>query len=124
MRNRAQEEASTSIRQIFSDETANSESGVLLDFAREESRLFKARRTVNPRLPQTISEFSGMLQASPYSQVRGQQFYRCLVESDNGHQACIFVYEKLMQSFQDSQQIYFDGTFKTTPALFYQNYVV
>lgn len=124
MRNRAQEEASTSIRQIFSDETANSESGVLLDFAREESRLFKARRTVNPRLPQTISEFSGMLQASPYSQVRGQQFYRCLVESDNGHQACIFVYEKLMQSFQDSQQIYFDGTFKTTPALFYQNFVV
>ena len=123
MRERAQSET-TSIRQIIDEETVVSDAGLEIDFAAEESRLQHARRVVNPTLPNTIDEFAEILESSNYSMVRGQQFYRTTLSSENGHKASIFIYEPILEKLKNSQEIFFDGTFKTCPAMFYQHFVV
>ena len=79
---------------------------------------------MNPALPQTIEDFHAAIQDSQYFHINGQSFYRGMVESEGSHKACIFIFENVLIHFREAHQIFFDGTFKTTPRLFYQNFVV
>ena len=68
-----------------------------------ESTLQKVRRRSRPLIPTSIHTFD---------------------ESENGQQAAIFISDVVASKLGRINKIFFDGTFKTSPAIFPQNFVV
>ena len=89
-----------------------------------ESTLQKVRRRSRPLIPTSIHTFDESVGQSIYNQIEGGPFYRGLVESENGQQAAIFISDVVASKLGRINKIFFDGTFKTSPAIFPQNFVV
>ena len=113
-----------SIRSIFDEECLRSDIGHLMDYATVEQRLLKARKRSRPPLPASVEELDEAVRTSRYATLNGSPFYRESITASNGQTAAIFISEEAAQRLQTAERIHFDGTFKTCPGLFYQNFVV
>ena len=116
MINRAMQET-TSIRQLFDEESSDSPIGEYLDFATVEAQMQKARRRSRPVLPIDIGTFQEMVMDPRYSMSEGNQFFRGLVQDYDGESAAIFLHEALHATFQQTTTIHIDSTFKTLVSL-------
>ena len=84
----------------------------LLFFRGIESSLYRHRRRLQPKIPQTIQEFIGLLDSSGYG-----QYYKGSIQLGENF-AVIFVPDTMKEVLNECQEISFDGTFFCCPALF------
>ena len=110
-------ESNDSIRDIFREETPL-EPEQQLEFPIIESTLQKARRRSRSLIQTSIYTFDESVGQSIYNQIEGGPFYRGLVESENGQQAAIFISDVVASKLGRINKIFFDGTFKTSPAIY------
>ena len=76
--------------------------------------MYRARRQLQPKIPQTSFELESTLQGTPY----GLFLKDCVTVGDN--QAFIFFSDETMTILAEISDISFDGTFYTVPKQFYQ----
>ena len=106
------------LRQIFNDVTRNHPSACDISFTECESSMYRARRKLQPIIPQTASEFCDMLPTSSFG-----EYYKFSV-SCGSHTAVVFYSDKMNDILSEITNIQFDGTFFTVPIQFYQLWTI
>ena len=102
------------LRQIFNDVTRSDPSASQVTFKECESSMFRARKILQPMIPQSASEFSEVLPTATFA-----VNLKATVIVD-GRIAVIFFSDKLYDLLADITNIQFDGTFYTVPKQFCQ----
>ena len=97
------------LRQIFNDVTRSNPSASQVTFKECESSMFRARKILQPMIPQSASEFSEVLPTTTFA-----VNHKATVIVD-GRIAVIFFSDKLYDLLADITNIQFDGTFYTVP---------
>ena len=114
------ETSCTSLRELFNTECAELDEDIAtsVSFKSLESTMFKRRRLSYPPLPRSAEETGQLLETS-------DKFtsYKRMVTTE-GETALIFYSDEQRQIMMSelNNKIGMDGTFKTTPRLFYQTY--
>ena len=106
------------LRKIFNDVTRRDPKGRTITFVKCESLMYRARRQLQPKIPQTSFELESTLQGTPY----GLFLKDCVTVGDN--QAFIFFSDETMTILAEISDISFDGTFYTVPKQFYQLWTI
>lgn len=110
----------TPLRQIFNDICCSApETAQQISFSELEGAMYKRRRLSQPALPTSGNEAHEFVNESRYAQVDGEDFYRGAVDVDNDGIALIFASQQL-SLLESSSGVYFDGTFKVVPSIFFQ----
>ena len=102
------------LRQIFNDVTRSNPSASQVTFKECESSMFRARKILQPMIPQSASEFSEVLPTTTFA-----VNHKATVIVD-GRIAVIIFSDKLYYLLADITNIQFDGTIYTVPKQFYQ----
>ena len=100
------------LRQIFNYVTRSNPSASQVTFKECESSMFRARKILQPMIPQSASEFSEVLPTTTFA-----VNHKATVIVD-GRIAVIFFSTKLYDLLADITNIQFDGTFYTVPKQF------
>lgn len=87
-----------------------------LNFKQCESGMYKARRAMNPPIPETIDMYAEDIikYHQRYGQVNGKPFYSATVGKE-GERSIIFMNQDLNNLMLDCQELHVDGTFKILP---------
>ena len=108
----------TNLRKVFDDATRTDPSAHDVSFAECEAAMYRARRTLQPKIPQSASEFSEMLSSTHLG-----TYHKFTVTCDG--QTGVFFFSDQMKTFMaEVTNIQFDGTFYTVPNQFYQLWTV
>ena len=83
-----------------------------------ESLMYRARRQLQPKIPQTSFELETTLPGTMY----GMFFKDCVMVG--GNQAFIFFSDAMTNILGDVTEVSFDGTFYTVPKQFYQLWTI
>ena len=106
------------LRKNFNDVTRRDPKGRTITFVKCESLMYRARRQLQPKIPQTSFELESTSQGTPY----GLFLKDCVTVGDN--QAFIFFSDETMTILAEISDISFDGTFYTVPKQFYQLWTI
>ena len=107
------------LRKIFNDVTRRDvRGGRAITFAKCESLMYRARRQLQPKIPQTSFQLETSLPGTPY----GLFLKNIVTVGDN--QAFIFFSDEIMVLLAEILEISFDGTFYTVPKQFYQLWTI
>ena len=104
----------SNLRQIFNDVTRNDPSACDISFPQCESSMYRARRTLQPIIPQTASEFSDLLPTTTFG-----EYYKFSVRCGDDV-GVVFYSDQMGTLLSEISNIQFDGTFYTVPIQFYQ----
>ena len=108
----------TNLRKVFDDATRTDPSAHDVSFAECEAAMYRARRTLQPKIPQSASEFSEMLSSTHLG-----TYHKFTVTCDG--QTGVVLFSDQMKTFMaEVTNIQFDGTFYTVPNQFYQLWTV
>ena len=108
----------TNLRKVFDDATRDSQIACEISFPHCELSMYRARKTVEPKIPSNASEFLDLIPNTTY----GKYFQFSVTSSD--HTGVIFFSEKMSEFLSEVTNIQFDGTFYTCPVQFYQLWTV
>ena len=108
----------TNLREVFDDTTRNEPYAADISFVECESSMYRARRTLQPKIPFTAPEFCDMLVASTFN-----DYYKFSVVQ-GGQTAVIFYSNEMMTLLSETTNVQFDGTFQTVPIQFVQLWTI
>lgn len=113
-------------REIFDNVCRQSEpmAAEQVTFTKMEGVIYKTRRLSLPALPKSILEADTRIRNSRYLTVKGEVFYRGLVEGTEDGSALIFASREQLEVLSEAREIFFDATFKVVPTLFYQLFTI
>ena len=80
MRKRAAEESSSTLRQIFDNETRSTAAGASIGFNDVESSMYKRRRLQKPALPSSAANVAHVIEGTIYGMINQRQFFRGQVQ--------------------------------------------
>ena len=109
---------SSSLRQVFDNVTRNNPCARDITFVECESAMYRARKTIQPKVPQSDIEFIDLLVSTPLG-----VHYKFYVTSGN-QIAVVFFSDEITDLLTEATNIQFDGTFYTVPILFYQLWTI
>ena len=108
----------TNLRKVFDDATRTDPSAHDISFAECEAAMYRARKTLQPKIPQSAYEFSEML-SSTHLGIYNKFNVTC------GGQTGVIFFSDLMKTFMaEVTNIQFDWTFYTVPNQFYQLWTI
>ena len=99
------------LRQIFDEVTRSDPAGYLVTFRECESSMFRARKSLHPKIPQSASEFCKQLPATTFA-----LHLKATVALED-RIAVIFFSDRIYEILADSNKIDFDGTFCRRPTI-------
>ena len=100
------------LRKIFNDVTRRDVRGRAITFAKCESVMYRARRQLQPKIPETSFQLETSLPGTPYA------LYLKGVITVGENQAFIFFSDEINDILAEISEISFDGTFYTVPKQF------
>ena len=106
------------LREVFNDVTRIATAGRNISFTNCESTMYRSRRELQPKIPQTLLELEEALPGTPYG-----INYKGTINVGNDR-AFIFFSEEIIAILADISEICFDGTFYTVPIQFYQLWTI
>ena len=106
------------LREVFDDVTRDDPRACEISFSECESMMFRARKTVEPRIPQTAFEFSDMITTTSFG-----KYYKFSVSVGN-EIGVIFLSDQMNEFLSQVTNIQYDGTFFTVPIQFYQLWTI
>ena len=106
------------LRKVFDDVTRNDPCACDISFRECESSLYRARRTLQPKIPYTAEKFCELIPNKAFG-----QFYQFTVARDN-QIAVVFYSDKMRTFLSEITNIQFDGTFFTVPVQFSQLWTI
>ena len=111
-------QSQNNLRKVFDDATRIDPSAREISFTECESAMYRSRRTLQPKIPLTASEFCGMLPTTALG-----EFHQCSVTSgtDTG---VVFFSKEMSTLLAEVTNIQFDGTFYTVPTQFGQLWTI
>ena len=108
----------TSLRKVFDNVTRNDPSACLISFTECESSLYRARRTLQPKIPLSAPQFVEMLPTTTMG-----KYYKYSVTTSE--QTGVIFFSEQMQTFlNEVTNVQFDGTFYTVPTQFSQLWTI
>ena len=107
-----------SLRNIFDDATREDTAATSISFSECESTMYRSKRRSQPKIPETVMEFSEILPDTSFG-----KFYKGSV-SINQQSAHIFFSERMVEMISHFSDLQFDGTFYCVPKQFYQLWTV
>ena len=108
----------TNLRKVFDDATRTDPSAHDISFAECEAAMYRARRTLQPKIPQSASEFSEMLSSTHLG------IYNKFSVTCDGQTGVVFFSDQMKTFMAEVTNIQFDGTFYTVPNRFYQLWTI
>ena len=108
----------TNLREVFDDATRNDPHAADISFVECESVMYRARRTLQPKIPSSAAEFCEMLATSTF-----KDYYKFSV-TQGIQTAVIFYSDEMITLLIEAENIQFDGTFQTVPIQFYQLWTI
>ena len=106
------------LRKIFDDVTRDDPQACEISFSECESTMFRARKTLEPKIPQTALEFSDMITTTNFG-----KYYKFSVSVGN-EIGVVFISEPMKDFLSQITNIQYDGTFFTVPIQFYQLWTI
>ena len=106
------------LRKIFDDVTRDDPQACEISFSECESTMFRARKTLEPKIPQTALEFSDMITTTNFG-----KYYKFSVSVGN-EIGVVFISEPMKDFVSQITNIQYDGTFFTVPIQFYQLWTI
>ena len=106
------------LRKIFDDVTRDDPQACEISFSECESTMFRARKTLEPKIPQTALEFSDMITTTNF-----WKYYKFSVSVGN-EIGEVFISEPMKDFLSQITNIQYDGTFFTEPIQFYQLWTI
>ena len=107
----------TNLRKVFDDVTRD-DPRACISFSECESTMFRARKTVEPRIPQTALEFSDMIKSTSFG-----KYYRFSVSVGN-EIGVVFFSDPMNEFLSQITNLQYDGTFFTVPIQFHQLWTI
>lgn len=118
---RLAESNETPLRQIFNDVCRTTpESAPYLSFPDVESSMYKRRRIAMPALPTSCYAVHDIIRGSRFATIDGEEFYRGVVDVGSDGMALVFASDRQLDLMHSASNVYFDGTFKVVPSIFFQ----
>ena len=114
----AKQTQSPSLRSIFDDATRNEPNTHDVSFPECESAMYRSRKTYQPKIPSTATEFIDMLGATPLG-----KHFKFSVTTGN-QVAVVFFSDEIQALLVEASSIQFDGTFDVVPIQFYQLWTI
>ena len=111
-------QSQTNLRKVFDDATRNDPYAADISFVECESSMYRARRTLQPKIPLTATEFCDMLVTSSFA----VNFKFSVTKG--GQTAVVFFSDEIRTLFNETTNIQFDGTFQTVPNQFVQLWTI
>ena len=108
----------TNLRKVFDDATRTDPSAHDISFPECEASMYRARRTLQPKIPQSAIEFSDMLSSTALG------IYHKFTVSCNGQIGVVFFSDQMKTFMHEVTNIQFDGTFFTVPVQFFQLWTI
>ena len=99
----------TNLTKVFDDATRTDPSTHDISFAECEAAMYRARRTLQPKIPQSASEFSEMLSSTHLG------IYNRFNVTCGSQTGVIFFSDQMKSRMAQVTNIQFDGTFYTVP---------
>ena len=103
---------------MFDDATRNDPCAADISFVQCESSMYRARRTLQPKIPLTATEFCDMLVTSTFA----DNFKFSVTKVSQT--AVVFFSDEIRTLFNETTNIQFDGTFQTVPKQFVQLWTI
>jgi hypothetical protein len=125
LKNRMKRRAAESgerLREIFDEETRNSNVADEVGFAELESCLYKQRRRVLPQLPREAADAFEAIKQAPdrFKHCKDVLVLQGEARSRDGGIAIAFAHPEMLQRLSTSTIWCMDGTFRTVPSIFSQ----
>ena len=108
----------TTLRKVFDDATRNSPFACETSFPQCELTMYRARKTVEPKIPLNASEFVDMIHTTTF----GKYFKFSVTSGDQT--GVVFFSEQMAGLLSEVTNLQFDGTFFTVPIQFTQLWTV
>ena len=108
----------TNLRMVFDDITRNDPCAGDISFVECESSMYRARRTLQPKIPPTASEFCDMLATSTF-----EDHFKFSVTKES-QTAVVFFSDEMRILFNEITNIQFDGTFQIVLNQFVQLWTI
>ena len=103
---------------VFNDVTRRDPAGRNISFPSCESTMYRCRRKLQPKIPQTLSELDIQLPGTIF----GMHFKASVFRGEDS--GFIFFSDEITSIMVDISEICFDGTFFTVPVQFYQLWTI
>ncbi|KAI6651231.1 hypothetical protein LOD99_5378 [Oopsacas minuta] len=106
------------LRELFNDATRKNSHAADASSLECESVMYRARRTLRPKIPSSAVEFCAMLATSTFED------YYIFSVTPGIQTAIIFYSDEMITILNETENIQFDGTFQTVPIQFYQLWTI